>query len=111
MDFEEIWQDIINNLHEGKLIYTLSQRVQNKVTYVGRDYIKVVSEKTGKERKFKKEDFKPFVDCLINRGTLDFVHDLPERDWIGRGAIIIAILTKLDYISYDVEPRRLFLNR
>ncbi|RJS79228.1 hypothetical protein CW713_08655, partial [Methanophagales archaeon] len=45
---------------------------------------------------------------LLNRGSLDFMHDLPESDWRLKGAIIIAILVKLDYIDYETRPRRLF---
>jgi len=109
MDFEEVWQDIIDNLNVGEEVYTLTQRVRNRITDVGRDSITVMSERTKKERKLLKRDFKPFVDYLLNRGSLDFMHDLPESDWIGRGAIIIAILTKLDYVDYETRPRRLFL--
>jgi len=36
------------------------------------------------------------------------MHDLPESDWRLKGAIIIAILVKLDYIDYETRPRRLF---
>jgi hypothetical protein len=36
------------------------------------------------------------------------MHDLSEKDWIFKGAIIIAILAKLDYIDYETRPRRLF---
>lgn len=108
MDFEEIWQDIINNFHEGEVVYTLSQKVPNKILYVGSDSLKVKSEKTGKVRKIKKEDFKPFVDSLLRNRSLDFMHDLSEKDWIFKGAIIIVILAKLDYIDYETRPRRLF---
>ena len=109
MDFEEVWQDIIDNLNVGEEVYTLTQRVRNRITDVGRDSITVMSERTKKERKLLKRDFKPFVDYLLNRGSLDFMHDLPESDWRHKGAIIIAILAKLDYVDYETRPRRLFL--
>ena len=109
MDFEEVWQDIIDNLNVGEEVYTLTQRVRNRVTYVGRDSITVMSERTGKERKLKKRDFKPFVEHLLNRRSLDFMQDLSESVWRHKGAIIIAILAKLDYVDYETRPRRLFL--
>jgi len=37
MDFEEVWQDIIDNLNVGEEVYTLTQRVRNRITDVGRD--------------------------------------------------------------------------
>ena len=62
MDFEEVWQDIIDNLNVGEEVYTLTQRVRNRITDVGRDSITVMPERTKKERKPLKRDFKPFVE-------------------------------------------------
>jgi len=109
-DFERIWHDLITNLHAGDVVHTLSQRVRNMVLYIGEDAITVRSERTGTERILKKEDFKPFVTRLAREGYLNVV-DIPSQDWIGKGAIIFALLAELNYIGYELSPRRLFLKR
>jgi len=108
LTFEEIWQKLISHLHVGEIVYTLSQRVPNTLLYVGQDAIEVSSERTGNVRYLKREDFGPYVERLVMEGSLNFM-ELPKSEWIGKGAIIIALLATLDFISYETNPRRLML--
>lgn len=108
MSFEEVWQDIIGNV--GEEVYTLAQGVRNTIIRVDGDSITVMSERTGNERRLRKRYFKHFVDHLLNQGSLE-LRNLPKRYWRYKGAIMMAILAKLDYIGYETSPIKLFLSR
>ncbi len=85
-------------------VETLGQGVKNRLLSVDSKAIVVESERTGRERALPRELFRPYVDHLLRHGSLNYVTDLPRRVWIGVGAMISALLTRLHYVSYQTRP-------
>jgi hypothetical protein len=108
LSFEGAWQDILLVAKMKEAIPTLSQGVLNRIVEVTDRSITVVSERTEKERVLTKEMFRPYWEELVRKGSLNFVKDLKESDWIRRGAIIISFLAHLAYIEYSLNPRILY---
>ena len=108
LTFGKVWDDLTRSLQGMDCVATLTQRVRNKVVSVSPTKIVVESERTGNARALAKKFFRPYVDRLLNaRRVSDY--DIPENASAGVGAVILAILAILPYVTYRTEPTVLFL--
>ena len=109
--FEQVWRDLVGALQGIEYVETLGQGVKNRLLSVDLRAIVVASERTGRERPLSRELFRPYVDHLLRHGSLSYVTDLPQRVWIGVGAVISALLAVLPYVSYQTRPIVLCMSR
>ncbi len=101
---EEVWRNLVKALRGMEYVETLGQGVKNRLLSVDSMAIVVESERTGQERSLPRELFRPYVDHLLRHGSLNYVTDLPQRAWIGVGAVISALLATLPFVSYQTRP-------
>lgn len=106
-DFNEIWNEIIKTVHAGDVIYTLAQNNPNIILDINRNGI--VIQNDDEPKLVKKEWIKAAWSVFAENGQL-IANDIPGQGAF-RSSFIMALLAKLRYVEYTVDPIRLYLNR
>lgn len=110
-NFDEAWQDILKVARQKEEIRTLAQQVSNRIVSTTDDSIMVVSQKSkfGNIRTLTRQKFEPYWDALVEKGSLNFMEDLPRSECFSVGAIIITFLAHLPCVEFTITPRVLYL--
>ena len=107
IDFEQVWQQILEIARTKKPIYTLTQKIRNDISFVNKNTIIVVSEKTGKPRKLSKRDFRKVWDYLRIRKQITCRRD--EEVIVFNQRIIMSFLACLPNVRVTLRPQTLHL--
>jgi hypothetical protein len=101
MDFEHVWQQILEIARKRDEICTISQGVPNKILFVHKNAIVVSSERTGNPRYLTKANFIRCWTVLVENGQLSIppVH-------VGNERIILALLARLPNVEYSTKPKQ-----
>lgn len=100
MEFEKVWEDIINKVRDNNVIYTLRYNKQNTIEEIKENGLMVAT--TGTPKLVKKE----WIEAVWN--TLNEKREITADDIPGtaryRSSFIMALLAQLDYIKFEKEP-------
>lgn len=109
LTFEKVWDDLLDTLEVGEVIYTLARKNPNEITSINIAGIEVMTNKSSpKSELVPKWMFEIAVSHLIeNRYLLNtkLQNDLNVK----RSSFVMAALSKLDYIDYEIDPPKIIL--
>ena len=109
ISFEKIWNDLGEVLDEEKTIHTLAKNCPNEIIDIDNDGIWVMTEKSSpNSEQVPRWMFKRAIEYLIEHGSLSN-STLVKSLNVKRSSFVMAALSRLDYIGYEINPLRIFL--
>ena len=109
LSFEKTWNDLVDILDDGKVIHTLSRNCPNEITAVDYNGIWVMTRKSSpKSKQVPKWMFKRAIEHLLEHRNLSNDTLLNELN-VKRSSFVMAALSRLNYIGYEINPLRIFL--
>lgn len=96
-DFNDVWNEIINKVHAGDVIYTLMHHAPNTIVDINEKGI-IVKTNGNEPKLVQKEWIKTTWDVLYRNRQM-VAGDIPGRARY-RSSFIMALLTKLDGVRY-----------
>jgi hypothetical protein len=109
LNFEKVWNDLIDVLEKHPIIHTLVRRKPNRVTSIDEDGIWVITERsTPDSHLVPKWMFREAIVHLMKHSELSNLTLLNTLN-VKRSSFVLAALSKLDYIDYKTDPLRVIL--
>lgn len=112
--FVDVWKEIQETFKERETVETICQKSKNDVIEVTSEFITVRSHNPkggkpiGDNRKLTKEHFH-YVWDTVERENKVYLDDLTK--FVGKRAVICAILSELPYYQGECESRRMVLKK
>jgi hypothetical protein len=103
--FDDLWNEYIKPM-QGKNIYTVKDKKENLIQDVTNDYLIRISSNGKKSPKISKVIFEEIYSRLSKDKQLTRTY-INENYKGRRSSIIIAVLCKLPYVSFTINPIQL----
>jgi hypothetical protein len=109
LEFEKVWNDLLEVLEPGMIVYTLVRTYGNKIERIDDEGIWVMTRKSRPDSSLvPKSMFKEAIEYLMQHGELS--HAILTEDLrIVRSAFILAALCKLSYVEQEPDKARIYL--
>ena len=109
LEFEKVWNDLIEVLEPGTVVYTLVRMYGNRIDRIDDEGIWVMTRKSSPGSSLvPKSMFKKAIEYLVEHGEL--IHAiLTEELRIMRSAFILAALSLLNYVEQEPDKARIYL--
>jgi len=109
LDFENVWNDLIEVLEPGTVVYTLVRMYGNRIDRIDDEGIWVMTRKSSPGSSLvPKSMFKKAIEYLVEHGELSHAI-LTEELRIMRSAFILAALSLLNYVEQEPDTARIYL--
>lgn len=109
LEFETVWNDLLEVLEPGMVVYTLVRIYGNRIERIDDDGIWVITRRSSPGSSLvPKAMFKKAIEYLVEHGELSHAI-LTEKLRIMRSAFILAALSHLEYVEQEPDKPRIYV--